>query len=228
MVLQLLFYPLMMGSMMMNNVVLIVLAYLIYYAAAIGAGIIIAVIFSIVFALVALEGRDFFSSLGRALHMFRAGVWRLSGAYCLLWVFSVLMTGVPLLTAIGFMALPAFEGGVVALIVALCAGLVAGLLTVAVYPLRHLFGVVAYFDARVRLEALDLQLLAGAIAHKRSPGWSSGRRETPTGPAHGLVERATQVPLEGPVAPEANQPRLVPESPDAGGGGEDDRAPDQY
>ncbi|HEX8052056.1 MAG TPA: hypothetical protein VF517_03625, partial [Thermoleophilaceae bacterium] len=129
-----------------------------------------------------LEGARGVKALGRSHSLVQGRWWRTFGLLVLAWLLVLFVTTVVAGALAGVTYVVSDENTVTAVGLNFLANLVASVLTT---PFLATVTIVLYFDLRVRKEAFDLQLLAGAIGG-RAPSEALARKELPwEAPPHG-------------------------------------------
>jgi hypothetical protein len=133
----------------------------------------VAVLFTAVVPIIAIEEEGVFNAMGRSWALMKRGFWRYLGARIAFWFITSLVStavvAVPLFVAF------LFYGAGLTPVGAIFAALGTVLSSVVAFPIGAIAATLIYFDARVRFEGFDVQLMAA-----RLPQASAPQQQTPS------------------------------------------------
>lgn len=129
--------------------------------------LVVAVLFTAVVPIIAIEEEGVFNAMGRSWALMKRGFWRYLGARVAFWfitsMVSAAVVAVPLFVAY------LFYGAGLTPLGAIFAAIGSVLSSVVAFPIGAIAATLIYFDARVRFEGFDVQLMAARLPQASAP-----------------------------------------------------------
>jgi hypothetical protein len=130
------------------------------------------VLFTAVIPIIAIEEEGVFNAMGRSWALMKRGFWRYLGTLLALFVVRFLIS-IAVILIPGGIALILYSANLDA--VAVVFGAAAAVLSsLVVFPIAAIAATLIYFDASVRFEGFDVQLMAARLPQSSAPTYGSG------------------------------------------------------